>query len=116
LDANTVFKRNTSADYSLINQNPRLIRAFLAIDGKSSIETIASTNNYEIDALISIVDQIEKMGLITPVDDTKTKDDAIFSNASSAKSPAGDHAEIEAAGEQHHGNRTYIFRGVRVEE
>ncbi|WP_419657868.1 uncharacterized protein Dvar_69360 [Desulfosarcina variabilis str. Montpellier] len=116
MDANTVFKRNTSTDYSLINQNPRLIRAFLAIDGKSSLETIASTNNYEIDALISIVDQIEKMGLITPEDDTQTKDDAILSDTSSVESPAEGHTQIEAAGEQHHGNRTYIFRGVRVEE
>ena len=116
MDANTVFKRNTSADYNVINQNPRLIRAFLAIDGKSSIETIASTNNYEIDALIAIVDQIEKMGLITLVDDTQPKDDAILSKASASESPAEDHTQIEATGEQHHGNRTYIFRGVRVEE
>jgi len=94
MDANTVFKRNSGANYTAIKQNHKLDRAFLAIDGQRSIKAIASTNNYEIDDLISIVDQIEKMGLIVPVDNAK----------------------IKADDEQHHGKRTLIYRGVRVEE
>lgn len=97
MDENTVFKRNSSANYSLVRQNPKLIRVFLAIDGQKSIKTIASTNNYEIDDLISMVDQIEKMGLIIPVDGAEI-------------------TGIEAVDEQHHANRTYIYRGVRIEE
>ena len=80
----------------MIRRNSKLVKAFLAIDGQSSIKTIASANNYEIDDLISIVDQIEKLGLIIPTDSTQI-------------------AGNEAVDEQHQGNRTYIFRGVRIE-
>ena len=94
MDANTVFNRVSSANYNVIKENHKLVKAFLELDGKRSIETIASTNNYEIDDLISIVDQIVKMGLIIPVDSAKTV----------------------PVDEQHHGNRTFVFRGARVEE
>ena len=97
MDEDTVFKHNSSANYKVIHKNSKLIKAFLAIDGKSSIKTIASTNNYEIDDLISMVDQIEKMGLIIPVDGAKLKG-------------------IETVAESHHGTRTYLFRGARLEE
>ena len=116
MDANTVFKRIAGANYNEIKQNPKLITAFLAIDGQRSIKTIASTNHYDIDDLILIVDQIEKMGLIIPVDGAKIKGNEILSTASVAKSPAAYQPGIAAADEHHQGNRTYIFRGARVEE
>ena len=114
MDANTVFKRNTSANYNVINQNPTLIRAFLAIDGQRSLKTIASTNNYEIDDLIAMVDQIEKMGLIIPADGAAINDDGIPSKLSKATLPGDHHTGIQAVDGQPHGNRTYIFRGGRV--
>lgn len=73
----------------------------LAIDGQRSIKTIANEYNYEIDHLISMVDQIEKMGLIVPVDGANIGNDGTLAKASFDTLPAEFHTGIEVVDKQH---------------
>jgi hemerythrin len=101
MDTNIVFKRVLSADYEQIKSNIRLVNVFLMMDGTRSVKTIASEYNYEIDDLISMVDQIEKMGLIIPVDGAEIKSYIAPSKGSFVKLPAEFHTGIEAVDKQH---------------
>jgi hemerythrin len=101
MDAGIVFKRVTDGNYGKIKQHFRLINVLLAIDGQKSIKTIANEYNYEMDHLISMVDQIEKMGLIVPVDGAKIENDGTLAKASFDKLPAEFHTGIEDLDKQH---------------
>lgn len=101
MDTDIVFKRVLSADYEQIRNNIRLVNVFLTMDGKRSVKTIANEYNYEIDDLISMVDQIERMGLIIPVDGAEIDVHTTPSKASFVKLPAAFHTGIEDVDQQH---------------
>lgn len=101
MDADIVFKRVLSADYERIRNNIRLVNVFLMMDGKRSIKTIADEYDYAIDDLISMVDQIEKMGLIVPVDGAEIENPITPSKGSFVKLPVAFHTGIEAVDKQH---------------
>jgi hemerythrin len=79
-----VFKRVSGVDYSKIKNNVRMFNIFLSVDGKRSVKTIAKDEGYDRDYLFSKIDEMEKMGLLMPVDgavgqDAETPFDATFS-------------------------------------
>ena len=79
-----VFKRVGGVDYSIIKHNVKMFNIFLSVDGKRSVKTIAKDEGYDRDFLFSKIDEMEKMGLLLPIDgavsqDTDTPFDATFS-------------------------------------
>jgi hemerythrin len=101
MDADIVFKRVAGADYGKLRENVRLIKVFVAMDGKRSIGELASDYNYEMDDLIAMVDQIKKMGLIVPVDGAKVVEAGTDSDSGFANLPAEFHTGIEIVDKQH---------------
>jgi hypothetical protein len=64
MDTDIVFKRVIDADYSRIVSKIKLVNVFLSIDGQRSVKTVASEDNYEIDELIPMVEQLIDLGLV----------------------------------------------------
>jgi hemerythrin len=69
-----VFKRVDGVDYSKIRNDLKLFNVFLAVDGERSVKTIAQDDAYELDYLSSIIDKMENMGLLLPVDGASRRD------------------------------------------
>jgi hemerythrin len=65
-----VFKRVQGVDYSMIKNDLKMFNIFLAVDGVRSVEAIAKEDIYELDYLFPIIDKMEKMGLLVPIDGT----------------------------------------------
>jgi hemerythrin len=102
MDADIVFKRVIGANYGHIKRDIRLFNAFFAMDGQRSLKTVAREDNYDLDDLISMVDRIEKMGLLVPVDGAEIEQDgATPSKASFVTLPAEFRTGIEAVDKQH---------------
>ena len=101
MDVDIVFKRAVDVDYSEIKQHRGLANVFLAMDGQRSIKTIANEYKYKIDDLIPKIDQIEKMGLIVPMDGAEIESDGSLSKASFDKLPAEFLTGIEDVDKQH---------------
>ncbi len=63
-----IFKRVDGMDYSEIRNNTPMFSVLLVIDGKRSVNAIAREDNYEPKELFPMVDQLEKMGMVVPVE------------------------------------------------
>ena len=80
-----VFKRVDGIDYSMIRNDLKTFNVFFAIDGKRSVNDIAQDDAYDSDHLLLVIDKLEKMGLLIPVDgaereEYETPDDSSFVN------------------------------------
>lgn len=78
MDTDIVFKRVIDADYSRIKNKIKLVNVFLAIDGQRSVKTVAREENYKIDELISMVEQLIDLGLVMVPHDNSTAMDSGF--------------------------------------
>lgn len=63
-----VFKRVEGVDYSIIRNDVRKFNIFLSVDGKRSVNVIAKEDAYDSDYLFSTIDEMERMGLLVPLD------------------------------------------------
>jgi len=68
-----IFKRVDGVDYSGVRDNTSLFSLLLVIDGKRSVNAIAREDKYDEKVLFTMIDQIEKMGLIVPVESATAK-------------------------------------------
>ncbi len=68
-----IFKRVDGVDYSGVRDNTSLFSLLLVIDGKRTVNAIAREDNYDEKELFAMIDQIEKMGLIVPVESAAAK-------------------------------------------
>jgi len=68
--ADIIFKRVVGANYATIRDNVKLFSILMAVDGCRSVRTIARDDAYELADLVAVIDQMEKMGVITAVDGT----------------------------------------------
>ena len=80
-----IFRRVDGVDYSMIRNDLKMFNIFLAVDGKRSVKAIAREDAYELDYLFPLIDKMEKMGLLMPIDgasryDLDTPTEAIFCN------------------------------------
>jgi hemerythrin len=80
-----VFKRVDGIDYSMIRNDIETFNVFFGIDGKRSVNDIAQEDAYDLDYLLLVIDKLEKMGLLIPVDGAQrqvyeTPDDSSFVN------------------------------------
>ncbi len=66
--AEMIYRRVDGVDYSAARDNTALFSLLLVIDGTRSVKTIAQEDKYEIEDLLPLVDQVEKLGLIVPVE------------------------------------------------
>jgi hypothetical protein len=63
-----IFKRVDGVDYSMVRKNVYLFNVFLSVDGERSVETIAREDSYDPEYFAAVVDKMEKIGLLVPVD------------------------------------------------
>jgi len=101
MDTNVVLKRVIDSDIKRIRGNIRLINVFLVMDGKKSIQTIADEYKYDIDDLVAMVDQIEKLGLLVPVDGAQIEFSRTPSQALVVNLPAEFRTGIDTVDKQH---------------
>jgi hypothetical protein len=79
-----IFKRVDGVDYSMVRKNVYLFNVFLSIDGERSVQTIAREDSYDPEYFAAVVDKMEKIGLLVPVDgaggrEVGTEKDVTFS-------------------------------------
>lgn len=96
-----IFRRVDGVDYSVIRNNVYMFNVFLAIDGERSVGAIAREDAYETEYLATVIDRMEKMGLLVPVDtggrrEVETRDNVTFRNL-----PKEFLTGIDAVDEQH---------------
>ncbi len=96
-----VFKRVDGKGFSNVREDIALFNVFMAIDGRRSVKTIAGDDDYEIDSLASKVNQLEKLGLIVPVDGAVIEDNAILSQKFFSQLPPEFYTGIDAVDTQH---------------
>ena len=61
-------------DYADVRNNTSLFSLLLVIDGKRSVRTIAQEDRYGLEELLPMINEIEKLGLIVPVESGTSKD------------------------------------------
>jgi hemerythrin len=121
MDANIVLKRVIDGDVSRLKTNIRHLNVFLAMDGKKSIKTVANEYNYDLDDLIAMTDEIEKMGLLVPVDGATIEKQDAPAEVSFARLPSEFLTGIEAVDKQHQRlvhmvNQLDVMRKLRYKE
>lgn len=99
--ADIIFKRVQGANYETIRGNLKLFSIYLAIDGRRSVRSIARDDAYELDNLVVTVDQLEKWGLIAPVDGSAGGYTEIPSEADFIKLPKEFRTGITTIDKQH---------------
>jgi len=96
-----VFRRVDGVDYSMIRNDLKMFNIFLAVDGKRSVKAIAQEDAYELDYLFSLVDKMEKMGLLMPVDGASRYDMDTPTEVSFCNLPKEFQTGINAVDNQH---------------
>lgn len=96
-----VFKRVDGVDYSKIKNNIKMFNIFLAIDGERSVQAIAQDDAYELDYLSGIIDKMENVGLLLPVDGTGRYDLDTPSEVTFISLPMDFLTDIDAVDAQH---------------
>ncbi len=96
-----VFRRVEGVDYSMIRNDIKMFNIFLAVDGKRSVEDIAQEDAYELDYLFPIIDKMEKMGLLVPLDGAGRQEIETTSDTTFCSLPKEFLTGIEAVDNQH---------------
>ena len=96
-----VFKRVDGVDYSKIKNDIKMFNIFLAVDGVRSVAAIAQDDAYELDYLSAIIDKMENMGLLLPIDGTGRHDLDTPSEVTFISLPMDFLTGIEAVDAQH---------------
>jgi hemerythrin len=96
-----VFRREEGVDYSIIRNDVRMFNIFLSIDGDRSVKAIAQEDAYDIDYLFAKIDEMEKMGLLVPVDGADRQESEAPYGATFCSLPKQFQTGIDAVDHQH---------------
>jgi hemerythrin len=96
-----VFERVKGVDYSIIKNDIKMFNIFLSVDGKRSVNEISKEDFYEPDYLFSVIDKMEKMGLLIAVDGAEKQLDDVPYDASFCNLPKEYLTGIDAVDNQH---------------
>ncbi len=96
-----VFRRVPGIDYSMIKNDVKLFNIFLSIDGQRSVNEISQEDAYDPNDLFSAIDEMEKIGLLVPVDGAGVDDIETPYGASLCNLPKEFLTGIEAVDNQH---------------
>lgn len=96
-----VFKRVAGIDYAIIKNDIKMFNIFLSVDGERSVKTIAKDEGYDQDYLFTKIDEMEKMGLLMPVDGASRQDAETPFNAKFCNLPKEFLTGIDAVDNQH---------------
>jgi hemerythrin len=99
--AEIIFKRVGGANYQSIRDSLKLFSIYLAVDGRRSVKEIARNDAYELDNLAATINQLEKWGLIAPVDGRQEGYAEIPSEASFIRLPKEFRTGITTIDKQH---------------
>jgi hemerythrin len=98
---NIVFKRVPGVDYSVIRNDVKMFNIFLSVDGERSVRTIAEEDYYDSDYLFQAVDNMEKIGLIIPIDGAESEDPKTSFEVKFCNLPKEFRTGIETVDNQH---------------
>lgn len=97
-----VFKRVDGVDYSIIRNDIKKFNIFLSVDGERSVNVISQEDAYDPEYLFSAIDEMERMGLLMPIDGTeKELIDLDYGSPSFINLPKEFLTGIEAVDHQH---------------
>jgi hemerythrin len=96
-----VFRRVPGIDYSMIKNDVKLFNIFLSIDGQRSVNEISQEDAYDPNELFSAIDEMEKIGLLVPVDGAGADDIETPYGASLCNLPKEFLTGIQAVDNQH---------------
>jgi hemerythrin len=98
---NIIFRRVDGVDYSVVRSNVYLFNVFLSMDGERSVERIAREDSYDPEYLAAVVDKMEKIGLLVPIDGGGRREVGTQKNVAFSKLPKEFLTGIGAVDEQH---------------
>jgi hemerythrin len=96
-----IFKRVENANYETIRDSLKLFSIYLAVDGQRSVRDIARNDAYELDDLTATINQLEKLGVIAPVDGSEGSYTETPSEANFIKLPKEFRTGITTIDKQH---------------
>lgn len=96
-----VFKRVEGVDYSIIRNDIRKFNIFLSVDGQRSVNVISKEDAYDPDYLFSAIDEMERMGLLVPLDGAGKQETETPFGSSFVNLPKEFLTGIEAVDHQH---------------